>query len=80
MKIFTIHDAKTNLSKLIKEALSGEDVVIAKGQTPLVRLVVIDGAKAKRTTGTAKGKIRIAENFDAPLPEFESDDDDSRSA
>ena len=67
MKIFTIHDAKTNLSKLIKEALSGEDIVIAKGQTLLVRLVVIDGAKAKRTTGTAKGKIRIAENFDAPL-------------
>lgn len=41
MKTFTIHEAKTNLSKLIEQACQGEEVVIARGPEPVVRLVPI---------------------------------------
>jgi len=66
-----IHEAKTNLSKLIKKVLAGEEVVIAKGNKPVVKLVQFIENKPKRKIGTAKGKIKINKNFDDPLPEFE---------
>ena len=66
-----IHEAKTNLSKLIKKVVNGEEVVIAKGNKPLVKMVYLEGNKPKRKLGTAKGKIKIASNFDEPLEDFE---------
>ena len=66
-----IHEAKTNLSKLIKKVVNGEEVVIAKGNKPLVKLVYLEGKKPKRKLGTAKGQIKIANDFDAPLNDFE---------
>jgi antitoxin (DNA-binding transcriptional repressor) of toxin-antitoxin stability system len=59
---FTVHAAKTNLSKLIEAALAGDDVVIAKGKKPVVRLVAIPTAKFK--IGVLKGKITD------PVPDF----------
>ena len=44
MTQFTVHDAKTNLSRLIAEALAGGDVVIARGRVPVVRLVPVEPA------------------------------------
>ena len=70
MKLVTIHEAKTHLSKLIQAALSGEEVVIAKGKVPLIRLVVVASAKKERKLGSAKGLIRISPDFDAPLDDF----------
>ena len=66
-----IHEAKTNLSKLIKKVVSGEEVIIAKGNKPLVKMVLLNGKKPKRTLGSAKGKLKIAKDFDAPLKDFE---------
>ena len=66
----TIHEAKTNLSKLIQRALQGEEVVIARGRRPLVKLVVLDEVKAQRRLGSAAGQIELAEDFDAPLDAF----------
>ena len=66
-----IHEAKTNLSKLIKKVVNGEEVVIAKGNKPLVKMVFLEGNKPKRKLGTAKGKIKIAADFDATLDDFE---------
>jgi len=66
-----IHEAKTNLSKLIKKVVNGEEVVIAKGNKPLVKMVFIEGNKPKRKLGTAKGKIKIAADFDESLDDFE---------
>ncbi len=66
-----IHEAKTNLSKLIKKVINGEEVVIAKGNIPLVKLVNLEGDKPKRKLDTAKGKMKIAADFDAPLNDFE---------
>lgn len=67
----TIHEAKTHLSKLIKKALAGEEIVIAKGKTPLVKLTVLPEARLQRRLGGAKEAILyIADDFDAPLTEF----------
>lgn len=71
MKIVNIHEAKTHLSKLIQDAIDGEEVIIARGNEPIVRLVLVESARAKRTLGWAKGMVRIADDFDAPLEDFD---------
>ena len=65
-----IHEAKTNLSKLIQKVVAGEEVIIAKGNKPLVKMTIIDELKPKRKLGTAKGKIKISDDFDEPLEDF----------
>ncbi len=70
----TIHQAKTNLSKLIRQALAGEEVIIARRDKPLVRLEAIKPAKpaGERPLGWAAGAgFYMAEDFDAPLEDFE---------
>jgi prevent-host-death family protein len=69
MKI-NIHEAKTNFSKLIRKAQSGEEIIIAKGGKPVAKLVGLGPAKALRHPGSAKGDgIYISDDFDSPLPE-----------
>lgn len=70
MKVVNIHEAKTHLSRLIEDAVNGEEIVIAKGNHPVVRLVVVESARATRTVGWAKGMVRMADDFDAPLDDF----------
>jgi prevent-host-death family protein len=65
-----IHEAKTNLSKLIKKVVNGEEVIIAKGNKPLVKMVLIESNKPKRKLGSAKGKLVISKDFDAPIEDF----------
>lgn len=68
----TIHEAKTHLSKLIQQALTGEEIIIAKGQQPLVKLVALPEARQQRRIGHAKGIILyMADDFDDPLSEFQ---------
>ncbi len=69
MVIVNTHEAKTNLSRLLDEVLEGGDVVIARGNRPLARLIPYRGEKAVRRPGWMKGKIRMADDFDAPLPD-----------
>jgi len=71
VSIFTIHQAKTNLSKLIQKAAAGEDVVIARGAKPVARLVSVGEVKGKRTPGSLKGTLRVGPDFFEPLPENE---------
>jgi len=68
--LVTVHEAKTNLSKLIAEVLAGGDVVIARGAVPAVRLVAVD-APGKRRFGALRGKIAIDARFDEALPDDE---------
>ena len=66
-----IHEAKTQLSKLIQAALNGKQVIIAKGNKPVVRLEVLPEARSKRKIGNAKGLIlAMADDFDEPLDDF----------
>ena len=71
MSIFTIHQAKTNLSKLIQKAAAGEEVMIARGAKPVARLVAVGEVKGKRTPGSLKGILRVGAEFFEPLPENE---------
>jgi prevent-host-death family protein len=71
MKTFTIHEAKTNLSKLIEQACQGEEVVIARGPEPVVRLVPIADVKGRRQPGALRGKLRVGPEFFQPLPDEE---------
>ncbi len=63
-----IFEAKTQLSKLIQMAENGEDVVIARAGKPVVRLTKLESAKRPIRFGLLKGKIHVADDFDAPLP------------
>jgi prevent-host-death family protein len=71
MKTVTTHQAKTHLSRLLREVQAGEEVVIARGDTPLARLVPVVAAPLQRRFGTARGLVSIADDFDQPLADFD---------
>lgn len=68
MEIVNIYDAKTRLSQLVDQAAAGEDVVVARNGKPLVRITRLDPKRPIRF-GVLKGEVRIAADFDAPLPD-----------
>ena len=68
MKISNIHEAKSQLSKLIESALAGEEIVIAKAGKPLVRLIPYQEDKQPRTPGGWEGKVVMSDDFDDELP------------
>lgn len=69
MKTVNLHAAKTHLSRLVDEAVEGEEVVIAKAGKPMVRLVPVAPKRRRTGFGADKGKIWISHDFDAPLPD-----------
>lgn len=81
MAIYSVHKAKTNLSKLIERAEAGEDVVIARRDKPAARLVAVDAGQAapKRKFGAFKGRISVPNTFFEPLPDHELDAWEGRS-
>jgi antitoxin (DNA-binding transcriptional repressor) of toxin-antitoxin stability system len=70
MAQYSVHDAKTHLSRLIAEALSGEEVVIARGKSPVVRLSPVT-PPGRRQFGAFKGRINMDDRFNEPLPSEE---------
>lgn len=68
MQKVNIHEAKTNLSRLVDEVTGGVEIIIAKSGKPVAKLVPIGRGGRVRKPGFLKGKIRIAADFDAPLP------------
>jgi prevent-host-death family protein len=66
---YNIADAKARLSSIVRETLAGADVVIARDNKPLVRLVPVKG-HGRRTPGSAKGQVQMAPDFDGPLDDF----------
>ena len=67
--IYNLYEAKSALSRLVDRAAAGEEIVIAKSGHPLAKLVPLARKRARRRPGGWKGKIWIADDFDAPLPE-----------
>lgn len=65
-----IHTAKAHLSELIKKALLGEEVIIARDNKPIIKLVPLTPPKHKRKIGRSKGLVKISDDFDAPLDDF----------
>jgi len=68
MKTVTVHHAKAHLSRLLKKAAEGEEIVIAKGAVPVARLVPISGDSETCEPENLKGKLRVERRFFAPLP------------
>ncbi|MFN8526515.1 MAG: type II toxin-antitoxin system Phd/YefM family antitoxin [Chloroflexota bacterium] len=68
MATVNMHEAKTNLSRLIARAAAGEEIIIAKAGKPMARLAPIDSSAPRRPFGQLKGKSWMADDFDAPLP------------
>ena len=67
-----VHQAKSQLSKLIERALAGEEIIIARNNKPTVRLEVLPESRSKRKMGTLKGMIvHMDESFDEPLDDFQ---------
>jgi prevent-host-death family protein len=84
MAVVTVHQAKTQLSKLIARAEAGEEIVIARGREPAVKLTPIGKRVSKRRFGALRGKLSLPDAyFFDPLPEHElelwegADDEDS---
>lgn len=69
MRTVNIHEAKTNLSKLIEETSKGEEVIIAKAGKPVARLVPVRESKKRRRLGPLAGKFSVPKDFDVALPE-----------
>jgi len=68
MEKVNIHEAKTQLSRLVDLAASGKEIVIAKSGKPVARLVAYAPKSKARRPGLMRGKIRLKKSFDEPLP------------
>ncbi len=69
MESVNIYEAKTRLSQLVDQAASGHDVVVKRNGKPLARITRLASAKRPVKFGVLKGKVIIAADFDAPLPD-----------
>ncbi len=74
MKYYTIREAKTNLSELIRKACDGDQVIIARGRKPVVKLVPVGDAARERIPGGFEGKISWTADAFEPLTDKEMRD------
>jgi prevent-host-death family protein len=70
VKVVNMHEAKTTLSQLVEQAENGEEVIIARAGEPVARIVALHSS-GRRKLGQWKGKVRMSDDFDAPLPDAE---------
>ena len=68
MNPINIHEAKTQLSKLIEAVETGEEIVIARAGKPVAKLVPFVPVKVERKPGLMKGKFDIPDGFFGPMP------------
>jgi prevent-host-death family protein len=68
MHTVNIHEAKTHLSRLVEDAAAGHEIVIAKAGKPIARLVPLATLTRARRLGVLKGKLKVPDDFDSPLP------------
>jgi prevent-host-death family protein len=69
MKQVNVHQAKTQLSKLLRRVAAGEEISIANRGVPVARLVPVSTGMRDRAVGAYGDSIKIADDFDAPLPD-----------
>jgi prevent-host-death family protein len=65
---YNLYEAKTSLSKLVDRAAKGEEITLSKAGKPLARLVPYGQPALPRQPGGWEGRMRVADDFDAPLP------------
>jgi len=71
MRVVNVHEAKTNLSALLDAVLAGEEIILARRNVAIARLVLVADGGPPREAGFARGQIRMTEDFDEPLADFE---------
>jgi len=64
-----MHEAKTHLSRLVERVEAGEEIVISRAGKPVARIVAVRPPAGSRTPGRLRGRVRVSEDFDAPLPD-----------
>jgi prevent-host-death family protein len=69
MTLVNIHEAKTQLSRLLARVVEGEEIVIAKSGNPIARLVAVERRTRHRVFGQDRGLFEVPDDFDDPLPE-----------
>ncbi len=69
MKAVNTHEAKTQLSRLLRRVATGEEITIANRGVPVARLVPVPPKKAQRVLGILRGEFSVPDDFDAPLPD-----------
>jgi prevent-host-death family protein len=69
MDVVNMHEAKTQLSRLVERAAAGEEIIIARSGKPVARPVALNPRLKPREFGRMSGHISIADDFDAPLPD-----------
>ncbi len=67
--LVNIHEANTHFSKLLQRVLQGEEIIIARAGRPVARLSPVAGKLARRSPGTARGRVIVSSDFDALLPD-----------
>lgn len=72
MQQIELDQVQTQLSQILQKALAGEEVLITQADQPILKLVRVATAPPRRKRGSAKGQIRIAPDFDAPLDDFQA--------
>ena len=69
MLTVNVHEAKTQLSRLLEAVEAGDEVVIARSGRPVARLVPLEPVAPQRRLGVLEGRFKVPEDFDAPLPD-----------
>ena len=71
MRQLNIAEAKAHFSEIIEKALLGEEIIIARGNHPLVKIVPLSSISGKRKPGSGAGQLQyMSDDFDAPLDDF----------
>ena len=73
MPTINIHAAKTHLSRLVDQAVAGEEIIIARAGKPVARLVPLAAPRTSRRLGVLAGRLKVHRDFDEPLPSDEFD-------
>ena len=68
-KTVNVHEAKTNLSRLLVEVEQGHEIILARNGTPVAKIVPLPEPRKPRVLGKGRGKIWMSDDFDAPLPD-----------
>jgi prevent-host-death family protein len=76
--IVNIHQAKTHLSRIVDDVAAGAEVIIAKAGKPVARLVPLESKVRPKKLGGLKGRIKVPDDFNAPLPADVLDDFEGR--
>jgi prevent-host-death family protein len=67
-----VHEAKTHLSRLLRKVAEGEEITISRAGVPVAKLIAAGPQHKSRPMGMDRGRIWVAEDFDAPMPEIEA--------